>query len=245
MPDVSIAQVAGDSGANPASATLGVSDSGAGVSFALDHDLKYTLTVEQVRERFLASRRRVPSVRTLQRYGDEGTIAALKIKTMFGNVPGREWLFNEEEVARYIDTQPIIEHVTTAAPPAPPSVDVKVVMAAPASPVASASAATPDVSAPPEQVIEPIGEKRNLAQVLIENARLAAQNEGKDAIINELKEDKAFLREEVREGRKTRDDVKTIAQRMLDVFKTMADGQLAGKLRASSMDDDVTPSANR
>ena len=73
----------------------------------------------------------------------------------------------------------------------------------------------------------PVGETRTIAEVLIENARLLAQVEGRDAIIQELKEDRSFLREEVREGRRTRDDVKNIAERMLDTLKTMAIGRLA------------------
>jgi len=72
-----------------------------------------------------------------------------------------------------------------------------------------------------------VGEKRTIAEVLIENARLLAQVEGRDAIITELKEDRSFLREEVREGRRTRDDVKNIAERMLDTLKTMAVGRLS------------------
>ena len=72
----------------------------------------------------------------------------------------------------------------------------------------------------------PEGERRTIAEVLIENARLLAQVEGKDAIIVELKEDRTFLREEVREGRRSRDDVKGIAERMLDTLKTMAVGRL-------------------
>jgi hypothetical protein len=72
----------------------------------------------------------------------------------------------------------------------------------------------------------PEGERRTIAEVLIENARLLAQVEGKDAIIVELKEDRTFLREEVREGRRSRDDVKGIAERMLDTLKTMATGRL-------------------
>jgi len=73
----------------------------------------------------------------------------------------------------------------------------------------------------------PEGERRTVAEVLVENSRLLAQVEGRDAIIEELKEDRNFLREEVREARRTRDDVKNIAERMLDTLKTMALGRLA------------------
>jgi hypothetical protein len=76
-------------------------------------------------------------------------------------------------------------------------------------------------------VVSSVGERRTIAEVLIENARLLAQVEGRDAIIQELKEDRSFLREEVREGRRTRDDVKNIAQSMLDTLKTMAVGRLS------------------
>lgn len=78
-----------------------------------------------------------------------------------------------------------------------------------------------------ESMATPEGERRTLAEVLIENARLLAQVEGRDAIIGEFKEDRSFLREEVREARRTRDDVKNIAERMLDTLKTMAVGRLA------------------
>ena len=74
----------------------------------------------------------------------------------------------------------------------------------------------------------PVGERRTVAEVLIENARLLAQVEGRDAIIAELKEDRSFLREEVREGRRTRDDVKNIAERMLDTLRSMAIGRSLG-----------------
>ena len=80
----------------------------------------------------------------------------------------------------------------------------------------------------------PVGERRTLADVLIENARLVAQVEGKGAIIDELKEDRNFLREEVREARKTRDDVKNISERMLDTLKTMVIGRLAASSQSSA-----------
>ena len=48
----------------------------------------------------------------------------------------------------------------------------------------------------------------------------------KDAIVAELKADRSILHEEVHEARKTRDDVKNIAERMPDALKTMAIGRL-------------------
>jgi hypothetical protein len=93
-------------------------------------------------------------------------------------------------------------------------------------------------------VATPVGETRTIAEVLIENARLLAQVEGRDAMIAELKEDRTFLREEVREGRKTRDDVKNIAERMLDTLKTIAIGrvpitsQMPESVQATVLDSD-------
>jgi hypothetical protein len=53
------------------------------------------------------------------------------------------------------------------------------------------------------------------------------------------------LREEVREARKTRDDVKNIAERMLDTLKTMAIGRLAASSsapeRMDTIIDHITP----
>ena len=108
----------------------------------------------------------------------------------------------------------------TASPASPLAIPTNIVSSDTAdTDVASVAVATP--AAPP------IGERRTIAEVLIENARLLAQVEGRDAIIEELREDRSFLREEVREGRRTRDDVKNIAERMLDTLKTMAVGRLS------------------
>ena len=91
----------------------------------------------------------------------------------------------------------------------------------------------------------PTGETRTFTDVLIENAKLVAQIEGKEEIIAVLREDRDFLREEVREGRRTRDDVKNIAERMLDTLKTMVLGRLAtstpapGPTRATIVGDDL------
>src|SRR5947207_3200258 len=83
-----------------------------------------------------------------------------------------------------------------------------------ASPLNTATATPAPSDASDASVTQPTGERRTLADVLIENAKLFAQVEGKDDMIAELKDDRGFLREEVREARKTRDDVKSIANRM-------------------------------
>ena len=203
--------------------TTGSGDASAVNVTALADDLEYTLTVGQALEWFAKARRKVPSERSVQRYCIDGQLAAQKIRTTYGS----EWLINETSLSKIIDAQP---EISSAA-----SVATSAYMAAPASPSINISQAiAPDTTAiggASDAVATPIttpeGERRSITEVLIENARLVAQVEGKDAIIEELKEDKNFLREEVREARKTRDDVKNIAERMLDTLKTMAIGRLA------------------
>ena len=198
--------------------TPAISDAGGAMS-ALADDLRFTLTVGQALDEFSSARRKVPSERSIQRYCIDGLLAAQKIRTTYGS----EWLINDASLKKLIDAQP--EIMTTAsvamAPPASPTHQNPIVSRSDTIATGDANDAVATTMATPE------GERRTIAEVLIENARLFAQVEGRDAIIVELKEDKSFLREEVREARKTRDDVKNIAERMLDTLKTMAIGRLA------------------
>jgi len=98
--------------------------------------------------------------------------------------------------------------------------------------------ATPaDVMAAPDKAggatDEPIGETRSLASVLIENASLTAQLQGSQNLIEEVRDDKKFLREELIEARAGRKDVTAIAQRMLETLETIAIG---GKLMQPHQD---------
>jgi hypothetical protein len=203
--------------------TSGNGDAGDATLTALADDLEYTLTVGQALELMIAAGRKAPSERSLQRYCIEGRLAAKKIRTIFG----AEWLINETSLAQLIEIEPIVtgdagdansSDAATLATPTPPIVNSH-------EPDTSGNGDAGDASH--LSMATPIGEKRTIAEVLIENARLLAQVEGRDAIIHELKEDRSFLREEVREGRQTRDDVKSIAEQMLDTLKTMAIGRLA------------------
>jgi hypothetical protein len=203
----------------------------------LANDLAYTLTVGQARELFAQQGRKVPAERTLQNYCIEGTIAAQKIRTTYG----AEWLINEMSLQSHIARQPVVT-AATAATQAPHD-DV-----APSN-HATTSSAISDASdagaAPLAAVAIPVGERRTLADVLIENAKLLATIEGrdqalrgKDETIAELKDDRSFLRDEVREARQQRQDVKEIASRMLEAMQTIA---IAGKLPpANSRGGDVT-----
>ena len=208
---------------NESADTTAIGDAGGATMTALADDLQYTLTVGQTLERFVAARRKVPSERSVQRYCIDGQLAAQKIRTTYGS----EWLINETSLEKLIAAQPEISTVasvattTDMAPTPSPIIEKPLIIKSDTTATGGASDAVVTTMAAPE------GERRSIAEVLIENARLFAQVEGKDAIIEELKEDKNFLREEVREARKTRDDVKNIAERMLDTLKTMAIGRLA------------------
>ena len=79
------------------------------------------------------------------------------------------------------------------------------------------------------ELATPPGETRTLATVLIENSKLVAQLEGKeevlkerDRVIDEMRDDRSFLREELTAARGQRGDVKEIAQETLATLKAIA-----------------------
>jgi hypothetical protein len=189
---------------------------------ALANDLSYTLTVGQALEHFAVARRKPPSQRSIQRYCIEGRLAAQKIRTSYG----AEWLINEESLAQLIEAEPVVSGVAgdANAPDLATTATPHLTEALNDGSDRAVISVAGDAVAP---LATPEGERRTIADVLVENARLLAEVEGRDAIIEELKEDRNFLREEVREARRTRDDVKNIAERMLDTLKTMALGRLA------------------
>ena len=216
----------------PQSSDAGVADAtlAAPVAALVDH-LAYTLTVGQARDLFATRNRKVPAERTLQNYCIEGLIAAQKIRTTYGS----EWLINAQSLDAWIERQPI---VTAAAPASHATQEPAMPLnTAPAS-VAVSDAGVASEAHASQPAPQAAGERRTLAEVLIENARLLAQIEGKEQVIRgkeetiaELKDDRAFLRDEVREARQQRKDVKDIASRMLEAMETIA---VAGRLPPSS-----------
>lgn len=198
-------------------------DAAAAPVAALANDLAYTLTVGQARSLFAAAARKVPADRTLQNYCIEGIIAAQKIRTSYGS----EWLINEPSLSAHIARQPVVTTAVPATPAAP-------TVAAPLNDAPATAADSDAGAAAAAPVAVPVGERRTIADVLIENARLLATIDGRDQVIRgkdetiaELKDDRGFLRDEVREARQQRKDVKDIASRMLDAMQTIA---IAGKL---------------
>lgn len=188
---------------------------------ALDDGLRYTLTALEAIERFTIARRRPPSLRSIQRYCDEGTIRSTKIKTTFG----QEWLINEDSLAKYLDSLPIEAVVASDAGVATLLKETELPLKLPTvtNDIGDASVVRVGELQPPAH------ETRHLADVLIENAKLLAKLEGKDEVLNErnvlvgeLRDDRQFLREELTEARKLRGDVKEIAQKMLETLGAMS-----------------------
>jgi hypothetical protein len=216
----------------PGVATGDKGDAEAQAQHALAHDLKFTLTIGEAQALYRNLGRRPPSERSLQRYCAEGRIAGQKITTSFGS----EWLVNEESLVRHIETQPIIG----APEPSPSSslstvtpLIVQHVTSARPTPAPTASLQAPTQSMPPqppapaaddsdESDAAPVGERRKIADVLLENARLVATIEGRDQIIAEMKGEQEFLREEVKDARTMRRDVTRITERMLGTLQVIA-----------------------
>ena len=198
---------------------------------ALDDGIKYTLTAEQALAAIAKAGRKVPSLRSLQRHCDESILRATKIKTTYG----QEWLINEASLAQYITRQPQVEIGVAGDATVTPPPNTSIKTANDTNAIGDASVAG-DASTPPLPV--PAGERRSVAEVLIENAKLLAQTEGKDVLIAELKDDRAFLREEVREARKLRDDTRSIAEKMLTTFQNIA---LRGLLEAPADGEVAAP----
>ena len=206
---------------NTANDTSANGDAGAATVAALDDGLKYTLTALEAIERFTKAKRKPPSLRSMQRYCDEGTIRGTKIKTTFG----QEWLVNEESLTQYIERQPIEAVVSGDAGDATKSQEQKLPLKIAV--VTNDNGDAGDAGA--GKLATPAGETRLLADVLIENARLLAKLEGKDEVLNErnvlvgeLRDDRQFLREELTEARKLRGDVKEISDKLLDTIGAMS-----------------------
>jgi len=199
----------GDASAAPAE---GLAEAPAAVADALI----YNLTVPQAQQLFEDHNRRVPAERTVQNYCAEGLIAGEKVSTS----SGAEWLINDRSLLRFIQSKPEL----TAAAPAP--------QASPAAPTPAepTSATAPEAD---EEVVAMVGERRTIAEMLIENAKLLGQLETKDAVIagkndelsrieqtnQELRSDREFLREEITDKRRLNQDLKDITSQVLELLE--------------------------
>src|SRR5438552_13267252 len=186
---------------SPTSDRAAIGDVGDASVTALDQGIEYTLTVPQAMERFVLTQRKVPSHRSMERYCQEGVLRGRKIKTATIGDDGRrvnrnEWLINEQSLDTYIRKQPIIVSGDAGDATKSPAEEL---------PRKTTTVTNDNGDAGDARVGElaaPIGERRSLATVLIENSKLVAQLEGKeellkerDRVVDEMRDDRKFLRE--------------------------------------------------
>ena len=178
---------------------------------------KYDLTVGEALEVFPAENRKQPSIRTLQRYCQEGRFDCFKLKTTRNGNPVHEWIINSTSLCAFIQTKP--EEVTNT-PMATPvgngdaepesktatSVDVTTYVTASPEPADDAAdepvlprkpEAKPHVMATPVVVDDASGEQQSRVELMVENAKLTAQLDSQEDLIGELREDKKFMREQI------------------------------------------------
>lgn len=171
----------------------------------------YNLTVGQAQQCFMEHRRRVPSERTIQDYCAKGQVDGQKVSTS----TGQEWLINEQSLLAFIAIKPELTGVAATEPNPRPT------------------AGAPAAASPaPEANVVVTGEQRSLADMLIENSRLVAElhgsrdlNASKDEMIAELRDNAAFLREEIADKRRLNQDLKEITARVFDLLDSMVDAR--------------------
>ena len=187
---------------------------------------KYSLTIGQALDLFAHEKRLTPSERTMQNYCKDGKIDCYKLQTTRDGRPIAEWLINERSLRAFIETRPTVGDASSHDRDATVSdaPQEKPLSQPETSPSQSTTVETEATAAQDSQMNAGTSEKRTVASMLIENAKLTAQLAGKDELIEEIKTDKTFLREEVVEARKIRGDVKELAERLLITHERVALG---------------------
>lgn len=233
---------------------------------------KYTLTIGEASYLMHAERCKFASNRKVQRMCRDGKIDCQKLQTTRNGQPVSEWLINEASLRKHIDENEIKwdengvvpSPVTgnTSASPFRNGVASKLDGEHESGPYGPDAVATHDHSgdvnsrasranrqaikgdavATQENDGDAIGETRSLASVLIENAKLTADLEGTRSLIEEIRLDKDFLKEELKDARAGRKDVTAIAQRMLETLETIAiGGKLIPPSPSQGADERTTP----
>lgn len=186
----------------------------------VDHRI-FNLTIPQAQALFAEHNRRVPAARTIQNYCAEGWVAGEKVPT----ASGAEWLINDASLLAFIRSKP---EVTQTSAPDPVTTEP---VAEPEGPPVEA-VAPPAAVEPEADSVAPVGETRTVAQMLVENARLSAELDmtrqviaGKDETIAELKSDREFLREEIKDKRRLNQDLKDITSQVLELLDNMVESR--------------------
>jgi len=222
----------------------------ADVTAGIANKVEYTLSIEEAQNRIAHAHRKVPAVRSMQRYCDEGKLLAIQIPVTYDNrTHAKPWFINEDSLTKFIATMPRVilgdadDAVVVAATPKKRSGDanrktgeslatlsspkVEQDQKADVAPIEVDRDAREVTPSSPAQVQVP--QSISLSTILLENARLEERISGRDDVItqkdiqiSELKDDKIWLREEVRENRSIRHDVKEISSELLQTIKEMA-----------------------
>jgi len=178
---------------------------------------KYDLTVGEALDVFAMENRKQPSIRTLQRYCQEGRFDCFKLKTTRNGNPVHEWIINSTSLRMFIQTKPEEATATPLETPIEsggvtsvreiekPS-EVARDVAAPPETVDDATShldlprspePKPDVTTTPEATDDAKVEQASKVELLVENAKLTARLESQEDLIGELREDKKFMREQI------------------------------------------------
>jgi len=178
---------------------------------------KYDLTVGEALDVFAMENRKQPSIRTLQRYCQEGRFDCFKLKTTRNGNPVHEWIINGTSLRMFIQTKPEDTATTPMATP------VESGGATLATETEKSGDVARDVVAPPEKVDDATNhldlprspeskpnivatsvaiddakvEQASKVELLVENAKLTARLESQEDLIGELREDKKFMREQI------------------------------------------------
>lgn len=226
---------------------------GQDVTAAIADKVTYSVTIEEAQERFARARRKVPSIRSLQRYCQDGLIKGLRTPVTYDDGSHAEpWFINDASLEAYIKQQPIVvlgDDSDAKDPLATPSQQIGDAKLMASSKIGDASAANNGVHerevkpvAPPILQPPPIP----VSEILLENARLHERLEGKNEIIKraeqtheEQREDwqseRDFLRTDVSEMRGLVRDFKGHADQILDTFKQIGTRQQEPKVEPNQI----------
>jgi hypothetical protein len=216
---------------------------GQDVTAAIADKIMYSVTIEEAQERFARARRKVPSIRSLQRYCQDGLIKGLRTPVTYDDGSHAEpWFINDASLDAHIKQQPIVvlgDHSDAKDPLATPTRavgDAKVTKspgigdAGVANVIAHEREVKPPASPDPQPAVIPVSE------ILLENARLQERLEGKTEIIQRIEvahatqrqdwsSEREFLRTDVTETRALVRDFKSVSDRILDTFKQIGSKQ--------------------
>ena len=220
---------------------------------------QYSLTISESSEIMKLEHCKFASPRKVQRLCQDGHIDCQKITTSRNGQPIIEWLVNEASLRkRIVEVEPKYEDGDAVATPEkfgdasyPDGQEFQTEKLGNDMALLNQDGDASDHSdqenlaeqkgrdvATPVESGDAIFEEPSKAALMIENAKLTAELEGKSTFIEQILNDKSFLREELRDARERGRDVTKIAERMLETLETMAMGGKLNRLPDHNQDRD-------